>query len=365
MGKNSKQPIEKNINKTEAYMKERLGIEVSYDVGFRELIILKNKIQLYYVNGLVDDSTIAQILKVLIGINDHESKRKKLTEIIHNRLVNLQVEQVKTMDEAIDQLLSGLLVIFIDGEPLAFVVDIRNTPGRSPEEPDTERVVRGSRDGFTENVVENTALIRRRIRDARLRQEMLKVGERSKTDVCISYIKDITNDDLIDRTKKMLRSIEIDGISMADKAIEEFFVQYRWNPYPIVRYSERPDVVANHLFEGHVVVIVDTSPSVIILPTTLFDHLEHAEEYRQTPTVGTFIRWIRIIAFIASIYLLPLWLLFVLEPSLLPSKLSFIGPTEESNIPILLQILLAVVGVEFLRMAAIHTPTTLATALGR
>lgn len=364
MGKNSKQPIEKNINKTEAYMKERLGIEVSYDVGFRELIILKNKIQLYYVNGLVDDSTIAQILKVLIGINDHESNRKKLTEIIHNRLVNLQVEQVKTMDEAIDQLLSGLLVIFIDGEPLAFVVDIRNTPGRSPEEPDTERVVRGSRDGFTENVVENTALIRRRIRDARLRQEMLKVGERSKTDVCISYIKDITNDDLIDRTKKMLRSIEIDGISMADKAIEEFFVQYRWNPYPIVRYSERPDVVANHLFEGHVVVIVDTSPSVIILPTTLFDHLEHAEEYRQTPTVGTFIRWIRIIAFIASIYLLPLWLLFVLEPSLLPSKLSFIGPTEESNIPILLQILLAVVGVEFLRMAAIHTPTPLATALG-
>lgn len=364
MGNNDKRPIAKNIRQTQVYMEDRLGLGVSYDVGFRELIILKTKIQLYYVNGLVDDSTIAQLIKVLIGINDNESNRKKTTEIIHNRLVNLQVESVKTMDEAIDQLLSGLLVIFINGESSAFVIDIRHTPGRSPEEPDTERVVRGSRDGFTENIVENTALVRRRIRDARLRQEMLKVGERSKTDVCISYIKDITNDDLIKKTKKMLESIEIDGISMADKAIEEFFVTYRWNPYPIVRYSERPDVVANHLFEGHVVIIVDTSPSVIIIPTTLFDHLEHAEEYRQTPTVGTFIRWIRIIAFLASIYLLPLWLLFVLEPTLLPSNLTFIGPSEESNIPILLQILLAVIGVEFLRMAAIHTPTPLATALG-
>src|SRR5690625_3908425 len=364
MKKQTKSPVSKDIKNTQSYMKERLGVGISYDLGFRELIILKTKVQIYYVNGLVDDSTVAELIKVLVEINDHETNRKKTREITKNRLVNLQVESVQTMDEVVDQLLSGLIVVFIDGEKDAFVIDIRKSPGRTPEEPDTERVVRGARDGFTENIVENTALTRRRIRDARLRQVMMKVGERSKTDVCVSYIKDIANDDLVKSVKDKIEAIEIDGISMTDKVIEEFFVDYKWNPYPLVRYTERPDVAANHLLEGHVLVIVDTSPSVIILPTTFFDHLEHAEEYRQTPAVGTFIRWIRILAFFASIYLLPLWLLLVMDPTLLPKGLSFIGPSEESNIPILVQIILAYLGVEFLRMAAIHTPTPLATALG-
>jgi len=151
---------------------------------------------------------------------------------------------------------------------------------------------------------------------------------------------------------------------MADKALSEIFFDKKWNPFPIVRYTERPDVAAHHILSGYIVLIVDTSPNVIILPTTYFDHLEHAEEYRQTPTAGTFIRWIRVSAVLASIYLLPIWYLFVKEPSLLPDALSFIGPNETGNIPIGVQIILADIGVEFLRMAAIHTPTPLATALG-
>src|SRR5690625_4449347 len=158
--------------------------------------------------------------------------------------------------------------------------------------------------------------------------------------------------------------MDIDSLVMADKALTELFVDYNWNPYPLVRYTERPDVAAHHILSGYVVLIVDTSPSVIILPTTFFDHLEHAEEYRQTPTVGTFTRWIRILAVLASLYLLPIWLLFVLEPQLLPKALSFIGPKEAGNVPIPIQIIFADIGVEFLRMAAVHTPTPLATALG-
>src|SRR5699024_2707149 len=185
--------------------------------------------------------------------------------------------------------------VFVDGEKYAFVVDVREYPGRQPEEPDTERVIRGARDGFTENVVINTALTRRRIRDARLRNEMLKVGERSTTDVCLSYIQDIADDEMVELTKEKIRSIEIDGITMADKAVEEFLVESEWTRYPLVRYTERPDVAANHLLEGHLLLTVDTSPSIIILPTTFFNHLEHAEEYRQAPAVGTFIRWIRLL----------------------------------------------------------------------
>ena len=359
-----KYPISADIKDNQKFLTDRLGIGVSYDVGFREVIILKRKVQLYYLNGMVDDPNITQLLKMMVEINDNEVDKKKVFEIIENRLVNESVETVKTMDEAVDQMLSGLIVIFVNGEKDAFIVDVRNYPGRQPEEPDTERVVRGARDGYTESIVINTTLTRRRVRDERLRNEMLSVGERSKTDVCVSYIQDVANDDLVKLIKDKIRAIEIDGLTMTDKALEEFMVESKWNPFPLVRYTERPDVAANHLYEGHVLVTVDTSPSIIIFPATFFDHLEHAEEYRQTPGVGTFIRWIRVLAVMCSLFLLPLWLLFVIDPSLLPKELSFIGPNETGNIPIVIQILMADIGVEFLRMAAIHTPTPLATALG-
>ncbi|MFC2948262.1 spore germination protein [Virgibacillus sediminis] len=360
----NKQPIPGRLTDVEAYMQKRLGLDTSYDLGFRELVLLKKEVQLYYVTGLCDSAIIQELLKLLIRINDNESNTRKLPEIIENRLVHQQIERVETMDEAVDQILSGLVVLFINGEKRGFVIDVRHYPGRTPEEPDTERVVRGSRDGYTENVVENTALTRRRIRDARLRHEMLKVGERSKTDVCISYIKDVADEGLVKLIKEKIEKVEIDGISMADKTLEEFIIDRKWTPYPLVRYTERPDVAATHLLEGHVMIIVDTSPSAIIMPTTFFHHLQHAEEYRQAPAVGTFIRWIRFLAVALSMYLLPLWLLFVLQPELLPENLAFIGPNDVGNIPITVQIILAGIGIEFLRMAAIHTPTPLSTAMG-
>jgi len=353
-----------SLKDNETYMKQTLGADVSYDIDFREVVVLDTNVQLYYVNGLVDDANITQLLKKIVSINDDEIEKEKVWEIIDNRLVNQQVEVTQSLDEAVDQLLSGLIIIFVDKQSKGFIVDVRRYPARSPEEPDTERVIRGSRDGFTENILENTALTRRRIRDERLRHEMLNVGERSKTDVCVCYLQDVANDALLKNIKDKISTIEIDGLTMADKALEEFMSKQLWNTYPLVRYTERPDVAADHILDGHIVIMVDTSPSVIVLPTTFFDHLEHAEESRQTPAIGTFIRWIRLLAVIGSLYLLPLWLLFVLDPSLLPEKLSFIGPNESSNIPIFWQILLADIGVEFMRMAAVHTPTPLATAMG-
>ena len=151
---------------------------------------------------------------------------------------------------------------------------------------------------------------------------------------------------------------------MADKVIEEYIVKQGYDPFPLVRYTERPDVAATHLLEGHVVIMVDTSPSVIITPTTFFHHIQHAEEYRQAPAVGSFLRWVRTIGIATSLFIIPFWLLLVIEPTLLPAALDFIGPEETNNIPILLQILFAEFGIELLRMAAVHTPSPLATALG-
>lgn len=346
------------------YMKDRVGVGKSYDFGFREIVVLKRKVQIYYVNGLVDSMIIVRLMEELLYLNDNEFEYKKAPEIIENRLIHEQVEKVKTLDESVDQVLSGLIAIFVDGFDQAFIVDVRHYPGRSPEEPDTERVIRGARDGFTENIVENTGLTRRRIRDERLRHEMMKVGERSKTDVCVGYIKDIADNDFVQYAKKRLQALEVDGIPMADKTVEEFILGHKWTPFPMVRYTERPDVAASHLMDGHVLLYVDTSPTVIILPTTYINCLEHAEEYRQAPSIGTYIRWTRLLAVFLSVFLLPLWLLFTMEPSLLPASLEFIGPSKEGNIPIVLQLIMAGVGVEFMRMAAVHTPTPLATALG-
>ncbi len=361
----NKTPISADLKENNHFFEKRIGLGTgTFDIGVRKITLQTKDLHLYFLTGSVDTDFIMQLLREIVHINDNEKLTIGALKIIENRLVHQSVKTIKNMDEAVDQLLSGLIIIFVDGEDSGLAVDVRSYPSRGPEEPDTEKVIRGARDGYTENLVVNISLTRRRIRDERLRNEILQIGERSKTDVCISYLKDVANPRLVQKIKDELQAIKVDGITMADKTVEEFLVKQGYNPYPLVRYTERPDVAANHLLEGHVVITVDTSPSVIITPTTMFHHVQHAEEYRQAPAVGTFLRWVRFLGIVASIYLLPLWFLFVLEPELLPKALDFIGPNEKGNIPIVVQIFLADFGIEFLRMAAIHTPTPLSTAMG-
>lgn len=360
----NKEPIKKRIKENKAYMKERIGIGTSYDVGSRELHILDHHIEAYYCTGLCDTSFIIQLFRELLRMTHVHKPGLEIKDAIKNHLAHQQVTEIKTMDELVDQLLAGLIIILIDGEEIGLVVDVRNYPGRTPEEPDIERVVRGSKDGFTESIVVNTALIRRRIRDERYRNEIMRVGERGKTDVCICYIKDVANPGLINAIRDAIQNIEVDGIPMADKTLEEYIVKQGLNPYPLVRYTQRPDVAAAHIFEGHVLVICDTSPSVIIFPTTFFHHLQHAEEYRQTPVVGALLRFARFTAVLTSIFLVPIWILMAMHPDLLPHWLEFIGPNKKGHIPLWLQILIAEIGIEIIRMAAVHTPSSLSTALG-
>jgi len=362
--KETKYPISGNLAENEKFFIEHAGLNTTFDIGIRKLQILDFQVNMYFLNGLCDTKYITEILKKITSISDDEVDHIKFKEILENRIVNQSVSKVKSLDDAVDQLLSGLILFFIEGIDYALAADVRSYPGRQPQEPDTEKIVRGARDGFVENIIVNTGLIRRRIRDERLRYEIMQIGERSKTDVCVAYVKDVADPRLVKTIKQELEAIEIDGITMADKTVEEFLVHQGFNPYPLVRYTERADVAANHLLEGHVLILVDTSPSVIITPTTMFHHVQHAEEYRQAPAVGTFLRWVRFLGIVASIFLLPLWFLFVQEPSLLPKEIAFIGPNEQKNIPIVVQIFLADFGIEFLRMAAIHTPTSLSTAMG-
>ncbi|EOR23445.1 spore germination protein [Niallia circulans] len=358
--------IYEDLDKIEKYMKDRVGLGTSFDLGVRKIKVMRKEVNLYYVNGLCDSVLIAELLEQLLFLNDidRKSQANNIFDIVQNQLVHQSVQKIEKMDELVDQVLSGLIAVVIEGYDHGLIVDVRSYPGRMPEEPDTEKVVRGSRDGFVENIIVNTAITRRRIRDERLRFEIMRIGERSKTDIAVGYIDGVADPDLINIVKKEIKNIKTDGMTMADKTIEEYLLKQGYNPYPLVRYTERADVAATHLLEGHVIIYVDTSPSVIITPATFFHHLQHAEEYRQAPMVGTFVRWVRFLGVIASILFLPLWFLVVLEPSLLPERIAFIGPNETTNIPIVVQIFIADLGLEFLRIAAIHTPTPLSTAMG-
>ncbi|TDL34688.1 spore germination protein [Jeotgalibacillus sp. S-D1] len=358
------QPLPLKAEQLDEILTSRAGLGESFDFLVRKFIIAGTPVHLYAVNGLCDTLFIMELLEEIVNTEVPKNERSKVSSIIHNRLINQSVETVDTVEDVIRQVFSGLIAIKVSGDRHAYVVDVRSYPGRQPEEPDNEKVVRGSRDGFVENIIINTALTRRRIRDEGLRFDMLEVGQRSKADIAVGYIKNLANDDLVSAIKKELEAIDVDGLTMTDKSVEEYIVKQGFNPYPLVRYTERADIAATHLLEGHVCIYVDTSPSVMITPTTYFHHVQHAEEFRQSPAIGTFVRWIRMMGIIASIVLLPLWYLLAIDPSLRPESLDFLGMKDDTNVPLILQLLIADIGIEFLRMAAIHTPTPLSTAMG-
>lgn len=353
--------LDVNIN----YLKDLLGVGESFDVIFREYKIGRKRAASFSINGMTNDILLADVIEDMTAYNQEELSVDTLQKVFYHRATHSQVKLTDEMNDALTSMLSGELIFFIDGASQAIVFDARAYPARTPTESSIEKITRGSRDSFVETLPFNTALIRRRLRDPNLRFEIVKVGTRSQSDICVCYIKDVTNPRLVEIVKRRLNNINIDGIPMAEKAIEEFIVGGRgWNPLPKVRYTERPDVAAVHLLEGHVCIITDTSPNVMILPTTFWHHLQHAEEYHQNAIVGTYLRTVRLWGILLAVLLPPLWLAAVLQRHLLPETLVFLGPRDAGVVPIGVQFILAELGFELVRMATVHVPSAQSTALG-
>lgn len=357
-------PVSKNINQNIAYLNRELGVEKSFDLIQLDLEYAGIKMSLFLVDGFAKDEALTIIQQELEHLKFDLLSGDLLKKLIKSKIPYVEIETEKDLDKVIDQVLAGPAALVVDGLNEVIIIDTRTYPVRGPEEPDTEQVIRGAKDGFVETLVLNVALARRRVRDRTLRNEYINVGRRSKTDICITYIEDIADPEVVSLVRKALEKVDADGLPMGDKTVDEYLFGQHYNPYPVVRYTERPDVAAAHLFEGHIIVMVDGSPSVIITPTTFWHHLQHAEEYRQKPIIGIALRLVRFSAVWASIFLLPLWLLFATNTFLIPDVLSYIGPNETGQVPLLAQFILAEIGIEMLRMAAIHTPSALATALG-
>ncbi|MDR3564104.1 MAG: spore germination protein [Negativicutes bacterium] len=360
-----KRKINPDLDHTIKYLKELLAVGECFDIVFREYRVGRKRAASYSVNGMTNDVLLTNVFQDVFTLHPEELNVNTLQKVFFHRVTHSQVKLVDDMNDAVTSLLSGELLFFIDGEEQVIIIDARAYPIRAPSESNIEKVTRGSKDSFVETLPFNTTLIRRRLRDPNLRFEIVKVGSRSKTDVAVCYIRDITNAKLVDTVKEKLNGITIDGVPMAEKAVEEYIVgSSLWNPLPKVRYTERPDVAVVHLLEGHVCVLVDTSPNILILPTTLWHHLQHVEEFRQNVTVGTFLRLVRMGAVIFSLLLPPVWLALVKQPHLLPETLAFLGPKDPGVIPLGIQFLLAEFGIEMVRMATVHVPSAQSTALG-
>ncbi|MCM3586337.1 spore germination protein [Mesobacillus maritimus] len=364
MEQKNKHPVHADIKKNVEFLKESLGVDKSFDMIQLDVNYADTDMSLFMVDGFAKDDIMHLLMKFLAKLEPGDLDNDTLYKLLHRYIPYIELETSDDLDAITDKVLAGPTVLLVDGLTKAIIIDARTYPVRGPEEPDTERVVRGARDGYVETIVFNTALTRRRVRDRTLRMEYMQVGRRSKTDIVVCYIEDIADPEMVQQVKDSIGKIDTDGLPMAEKTIEEYISGRHWNPFPTVRYTERPDTAAVHLYEGHVCIITDGSPSVMITPTTYWHHMQHVEEYRNKPFVGAYLRMVRYMLVWASVFLLPLWYLLASNPNLLPEQFSYIGINDPGKIPMFVQFMIIEIGLDGLRMAAIHTPTALATALG-
>lgn len=362
--KDKKQKVFPQIKDTIDYIDTKLAVEKSFDVIKLDLNYADRQMAMYMVDGFAKDDILLFIMKWLSDLQAEDIEDHTLDKLLKKYIPYVEVETSDDLEGVMDSVLAGPIALVVEGIDKVILIDARTYPVRGPQEPDMEKVVRGSRDGFVETLVFNTALIRRRVRDRSLRMVYMQIGRRSKTDIVICYNEEIADPSLVEAVKKSLEAVDTDGLPLGEKTLEEFISGRYWNPFPMVRYTERPDTAAAHLFEGHICIIVDGSPSIMMTPTTFWHHLQHAEEYRNKPLVGAYLRMARFAAVFASIFLLPIWYLMSVRPNLLPAGLTFIGPEEIGPVPLIVQFILIEIGLDVLRMAAIHTPSSLATALG-
>lgn len=276
----------------------------------------------------------------------------------------VEVDLSDRLDKIATAILSGTIGLLVEGYPQVILIDARTYPARSVGEPDDDRVLRGSRDGFVETLVFNTALIRRRIRDPRLTMEILQIGKVSKTDVVVCYLDGRADPKIVEQVKRELEKININSLNMGQESLSECLLRRQWyNPFPKIRYTERPDCAAAGVAEGRVLVIIDNTPAVMILPTSLFDFVQDTNDYYFPPLVGTYLRTVRSVVFFLTLFLTPVWYL-LMRTDWIPAWLDFVRIKEMNSVPIIVQLLIVEFMIDGIKLASLNTPSVLNNAFG-
>ena len=355
--------ISEKLRQNMQYLEEKMGLETNFDIIHRVIRIGDTDACMYLIDGFCKDELMQKILQYLMDLKAEEfpGDAHEMSKIA---IPYVEVDLDDTWEKILGALLAGVFVLLVDGYEKAVLIDARTYPARGVEEPDKDKVLRGSKDGFVETVVFNTALIRRRIRSTDLHMEMLNAGENSRTDIVLCYMKSRVDQSLLAKVRERIRSIHVDALAMNQESLAECLYRRKWyNPFPKFKYTERPDTAAAQVLEGNLVILVDNSPSAMILPTTIFDVVEEADDYYFPPVTGTYLRLTRFLIAILTYFVTPTYLLLMNHRAWIPEGLSFIVLKEEPYVPLLLQFLLLELAIDGLRLAAVNTPNMLSTPL--
>ena len=337
-----------------------LRVDENFDMIERRLAILDRQMCFYYIDGFVKDGELQRVMQTFLSL-------KELGDATYTerRLPYVEVERTSDVDRIVTAVMSGQTALLAEtfGDE-AILIDLRTYPARTTAEPDSDRVMQGAHDGFVETLVINTALIRRRIRDPRLTMRHYNLGGSSKTDVVVCYLDGVADGRAVEEISKKIKSIKPKSLTLGFQSLAESLIRRGWlNPFPKIRTTERPDTAAAQIVEGSVLVICDTSPQVMILPTSIFDYLQQTDDYYFPPLTGTYLRVVRMLILVLSVVATPLWYLYIEYADTLPDALRFLIPDETGALPIFLQLLLVEVALDGLKIASMNTPDMLSNSL--
>ncbi len=344
-------------------LKNALRSDKSFDLVQRDLIICGRNAAMFFIDGFIKDDIAEKIIEYFYK-NLTEENFQSPEYFSKSSVPYVEVEASDDIPKICTDVLSGISAVIIEGFDKAIMLDTRTYPQRSTGEPDNDKVLRGSHDGFVETLILNTALIRRRIRDTDLTVQSFKIGSKSQTDVALLYMESKVDKKLLNRLTERLNAITVPSLTMNQQSLIEALYKRVWyNPFPKVKHTERPDTAASAVLEGNIVILVDNAPSALLLPTSIFDILEEADDYYFSPITGTYLKLARYLITIVSVFITPLWLLALQNPQYCPEAFKFVLLDEAQNIPIFWQLIIMEVGIDGLRLAALNTPNSLTTPL--
>ena len=345
-----------------AQLDDLLGVGRNFDMVGRSLQVGGRKARLWVVNGYAEDMLIERMIGRLLAIGD----LKKVPDLASFLAAYVTVPDAAAETDVHSMVVgvfAGKTLLVMDGYDGGLLMDAKEYPTRSVEEPDTSKVLRGSHDGFVESIMANAALLRRRIRDPALTLERHQVGGHSQTDVALVYMKGEANEQHLRQLRQKLDSIDVRSITMSQESIAECIVPKQWwNPFPKIRYTERPDVATASVMEGSILLMIDNTPSVMLLPTTLFSFAEEINDYYFPPLIGTYLRIVRLVVLFLTVFITPLWYLLVKNGDVLPGELEFLLIEDEYFVPLIVQLLLVEFIVDILKLASLNTPDVLSNS---
>lgn len=341
-----------------------LGVGRSCDMVSRDYLIGGRRARLWVVDGFGSDSILERMGAFWLTLKSENVVGLTEMQDFLDRYITFSESNVTfDISDAVTSVFLGKSLLAVEGLAGVALMDAKGYPSRSVHEPPDGKVLRGSHDGFVEAVVPNMALLRRRIRDPHLTMEGHKVGSRTHNDAVLCYLDDKVDQDLLRKLRGKLLGLDVRSLTMAQESLAEAIRPKQWyNPFPKVRYTERPDAAAASIMEGSIVLMVDNSPSVMILPTGFFDFTQESNDYYFPPLVGTYLRVLRVTVFLLSLFITPAWYLMVSEPNRLPGWLNFLSSPEPVSLSLLSQLLVVEFLIDVLKLASLNTPDSLSNS---